>query len=84
MFDGFGAATVPYADKIEISRNINRSLKILTTEGYIFTTLTRIVAHELGHAVFGTLDSGENRLDNVIENENPIMRDLNEPERTKY
>ena len=57
---------------------------LLTTAGAIPATTTRIIAHEFGHAVMGTRDDGPNRMNNVIENENPIMRELYEPERTQY
>jgi len=44
----------------------------------------RILAHELGHA-YGTGDEGPGSLDNVNENENPIMEALGEQfKRTKY
>ncbi len=44
----------------------------------------RIIAHELGHAVFGIGDAGPGRLSNVLANENPIMLELGEPARTHY
>jgi RHS repeat-associated protein len=39
-------------------------------------TYQRIIAHELGHAAMGTHDDGAGRMNNVIRNENVIMRQL--------
>ena len=55
-----------------------------TTVGYIRASTQRIMAHELGHAVFGTRDKGPNNMNNVIQNENPIMNELGQPSRTRY
>lgn len=57
---------------------------IRTTAGVIPATLERRIAHEFGHAIMHAHDAGPNRMNNVIENENPIMRSLHEPERTEY
>ena len=44
----------------------------------------RILAHELGHAI-GTGDEGPGNMNNVNENENPIMEALGDQfKRTKY
>jgi len=43
-----------------------------------------IMGHELGHAATGTKDDGNNSMNNVNENENPIRKQLNLPGRTKY
>jgi RHS repeat-associated protein len=55
-----------------------------TTKGEIPATLERIIAHEIGHAVTGTEDDGPDRMNNINQNENPIMRDLGQPDRTSY
>jgi len=48
-------------------------------------TITRMEAHELGHAIFGTRDLGLNNMENIWQNENPIMRALGDPyDRIKY
>lgn len=51
-----------------------------TTEGPIPASTTRIVAHELGHAIVGTRDDGSKRMNNVNLNENPIVTALDPPE----
>lgn len=43
-----------------------------------------LVAHEFGHEFMGAHDSGPNAMDNVIANENPVRRELGEPERLQY
>jgi hypothetical protein len=58
--------------------------KILTTAGLIPATTRRVIAHEFGHAIMGTRDDGPGRMNNVRLNENPIMRELGEPERLAY
>lgn len=55
-----------------------------TTAGCIPFSNTRWIAHEFGHAIMGTRDDGPNRMNNVIANETPIMRELGEPERISY
>lgn len=42
---------------------------------------TRLISHEMGHAVMGTMDAGSN---NVILNADPIMREINQTERRSY
>jgi len=55
-----------------------------TTAGRIRATLIRLMAHELGHAVYGYRDDGPGRMRNVLKSENPIMRALKMPERLNY
>ena len=50
-----------------------------TTQGPQVASFESILAHEIGHAVTGTPDP-----DNVPINENPIRKELNEPERLRY
>jgi hypothetical protein len=57
---------------------------IQTTSGPIPATTQRIIAHELGHAVFSMADTGPGRMINVNINENPIMNSLGQPSRTRY
>lgn len=57
---------------------------IETTAGPQAASTERIIAHEVGHFVTGTRDAGPGRMDNVRQNENPIVRELGEPERTRY
>jgi len=57
---------------------------IVTKLGTIPATLERAIAHELGHAVFGTEDSGAGSLRNILRHETPIMRELGQPVRIKY
>jgi hypothetical protein len=49
-----------------------------TTTGAHLPSLTRIIAHELGHIVWGFEDDGPGRMTNVRRAENKIMRQLNE------
>lgn len=56
----------------------------LTTAGRIRATLIRLMAHELGHAVYGNYDAGKGNMDNVRRNETPIMLELGMPERLSY
>jgi RHS repeat-associated protein len=62
----------------------NMRTLVQTTAGPIVATDTRTVAHELGHSVTGTQDTGPGNMDNVIQNENPIAQALGEPARTQY
>jgi RHS repeat-associated protein len=57
---------------------------IQTTAGRQPASTQRIIAHELGHAVTGTDDDGPGRLNNINQNENPIMNALGQPSRTSY
>ncbi|MFA5162846.1 MAG: RHS repeat-associated core domain-containing protein [Elusimicrobiales bacterium] len=59
-------------------------LSIETSSGPRIPSLTGIVAHELGHAVTGTRDTGINMMDNVSQNENPIIQELGFSARIKY
>jgi RHS repeat-associated protein len=47
-------------------------------------SLTRQIAHEFGHAVFGTKDDGVGMMNNVHQHENVIMRELGGQSRTSY
>jgi hypothetical protein len=53
-----------------------------TTHGYIPATPERVLAHELGHAATGNSDFGP--YNNWQMNENPIMKELGQPERLYY
>lgn len=57
---------------------------IQTTAGIEPASTERIIGHEMGHAVFGTDDDGANRMNNVNQNENPVMRELGGNDRTRY
>ena len=69
---------------------VNRSRTNLTllqpTAGPQPASTERIVGHELGHSATGTADDGPNRMNNVNQNENPIVTHLPHPEppRTQY
>jgi hypothetical protein len=69
-------------NSIHVDPNFHPTIQ--TNKGPLAATTQRIMAHELGHAVFGTADNGPARLNNVKRNENPIMNELGEPSRTKY
>ena len=68
----------------EMDFDPSRTKPVQTTAGRINATPERIIAHEAGHAITGTEDTGPNRMDNINQNENPIMHELNQPERTEY
>lgn len=70
---------------IDPNTNPNTQLKDLST-GVTQSepaSTTRILAHELGHAT-GTKDDGPNNMNNVNQNENPIMEPLENKTRTQY
>ena len=60
----------------------------MTAHGIEYASTARLIGHELGHAITG---AGRNEdpggaMDNVLQNENPIVTHLNPPEseRTQY
>ena len=70
-----------FSSVITIDPNWLRERSFHTANGAVPFTIRRALAHELGHAAFGTTD--EDML-NIIENENPIMNALGQPSRTAY
>ncbi len=68
--------------ELNIDPSFNPSIQ--TVQGEISASTTRILAHEMGHAIFGTLDAGAGQMLNVNLNENPVMNSLGEPSRTVY
>jgi hypothetical protein len=76
------AYAYPGGDAIYVDPTFHPTIQ--STAGPIAATTQRIMAHELGHAVFGTLDDGPARMNNVLMNENPIMSALGGPSRTRY
>jgi hypothetical protein len=76
------AYTYPGYDTLFVDPNFHPVIQ--TTRGPLPASTLRILAHELGHAVFGTLDDGPGRMNNVRQNENAVMRALGHPERTVY
>lgn len=71
-------------DSIHVDPNFQQPVRIQTAAGKVPGTTRRIIAHELGHAVFSVRDAGKNKMKNVIENENPVINELGEPSRTRY
>jgi hypothetical protein len=67
-----------------INLDINANPTIQTTAGPIPASTARIIAHELGHAVFGIGDVGTGRMANVTANENPVATELGEKARSRY
>lgn len=55
-----------------------------TTEGRQPSSLAAMIAHELGHALFGVADDGPGNMNNVNAYENPVRIQLGEPKRTTY
>ncbi len=86
---GIAADTGAVADRngnptgtIEIDPNFHPQVR--TASGNVIASDERIAGHELGHAVTGTGDTGKNQMDNVKQNENPIVQDLGLSPRTQY
>ncbi len=63
----------PYAHPLE---NTKIGLMPASTED--------LLGHEMGHLATGIMDTGPGNMDNVNANENPIRRELGEPERVTY
>jgi len=77
-------AFVKNAPSDTIYIDLNFHPKISTDSGSIPATTRRILSYELGHSVFGALDDGINRMNNINLNENPIMNELGMPLRLEY
>lgn len=65
--------------------------KLLTTKGWRVLTIEQYLAHELGHFVFKVFDTDvrnvagvQRAMRNVLENENPIRKELGYPPRCAY
>jgi hypothetical protein len=56
---------------------------VLTTAGMKPASKATVLVHELGHAA-GMKDDGPSYMNNIVRYENPIRRELGEPERTAY
>jgi hypothetical protein len=69
-------------DTIQVDPDFHPVIK--TEDGLIRASDQRIIGHELGHSVTGTLDEGTNKMDNVKQNENPIATQLGLSPRTQY
>jgi len=72
----------PDDNSINVDPNFHPSVQ--TTEGSEPAPTDSILGHEIGHAATGTLDDGLGNMNNVNQNENPIRRELGEPDRTEY
>ncbi len=74
-----------YYNSRDNSINVDPKLhpRVQTADGPEPAPTTAILGHELGHAA-GAEDNGPNKMNNVIENGNPIRRDLGLPDRTQY
>lgn len=64
--------------------NLDHIPSIYVVGGTMPVSITRTIAHEIGHAITGIDDDGRNNMHNVLVNENPIMTRLGEPARTRY
>ena len=81
--DDYGTdEAVPNSGVLDV--NPNATLWIQTPNGTAQASLARIIAHELGHSLRGTLDDGPCRMNNVNKNENPVAKALGQPLRIKY
>jgi RHS repeat-associated protein len=68
---------------ININPDFHPLIHVATPCGQEAAPTAIILAHELGH-VAGTYDVGPGKMDNVIQNENPVRQELGYPLRTAY
>jgi hypothetical protein len=61
----------------------DNNIEVPTTNGMQPMSKATTLGHELGHAT-GVLDDGDNAMNNVNINENPIRAGFGEPARTDY
>jgi RHS repeat-associated protein len=47
-------------------------------------SLARMMGHEFGHSALGDSDDGFGNMNNIVDNENIVAKELNEPLRTSY
>ncbi len=76
------AFTYPFADAIYMDPSFRPLIE--TSAGWRRITSLGVLAHELGHSVFGTKDIGLGNMMNIEMNENPIMEQLGHPARVRY
>jgi RHS repeat-associated protein len=71
---------------VKIGAPPNRSIPVMTPDGerWARCSYERAIAHGLGHAVAGTMDDGENSMNNIRINENPIIIELGLWPRIRY
>jgi hypothetical protein len=79
-----GINNAPGGDTNRVNLDINNPPTVFTTAGPEPMSPEALTAHEFGHEFMGTHDSGPNAMDNVRANENPVRRELGEPERLQY
>jgi hypothetical protein len=72
----------PYGNVIHIDPNFHPQLEM--ENGWARASTQRALAHELGHAVYGTRDVGLGSMMNIEMHENPIMNELGQPSRIRY
>jgi hypothetical protein len=82
IFDQNLIGTLTSTNTVQVDPNFHPIIQ--TTAGPVVAGDARIIAHELGHSVTGIQDTGPGQMDNVIQNENPIVKALGLPERTQY
>jgi len=78
------AVSQPNSDAISLNPSYRPFIELNAIGNYGQASLTRVLAHEFGHAVFGTPDDGPKHMHNVNLNENPIMEALGEGTRMSY
>ena len=77
-------------DLLVIDPNFRELETLAGSRELVQPSLLRLMAHEMGHAVYGTWDRhttdiyGRPDMQNVTSHENPIMRALGMPDRIKY
>lgn len=77
-----GAASLLNSNAANYNRQFNPTF--LSENGFENASSRRILAHELGHGIFGDDDNGWQNLNNVWKNENPVMEALGHPKRWFY
>jgi hypothetical protein len=82
VFEKSGNGAPVSTNTVEIDPNFHPPIQ--TAAGVVTPSDERIVGHELGHSVTGTLDDGPKDMNNVKQNENPIVKALGLSPRTQY
>jgi uncharacterized protein RhaS with RHS repeats len=74
----------PYNNTITVNPDFHPMLPVNNACGRAAASTAIILAHEIAHAATGASDDGENHMNNVNWNENPIRQQMGLPLRTGY
>ena len=69
--------------KITVDLNVKKTFKDMTSGNWVRATNTRLIAHEIAHAVLGLTDRGKNKNQTVTYTDR-IMGSINGTQRVKY